>query len=61
MKKEAQARLKINKMLEDAGWRLFDDGDKKANVRTEYYSKRDKIGDDFEDTKKGFIDYFISR
>jgi type I restriction enzyme R subunit len=25
MKKEAQARIKINKLLEEAGWRFFDD------------------------------------
>jgi hypothetical protein len=26
MKKEAQARIKINKLLEEAGWRFFSDG-----------------------------------
>ena len=25
MAKEAKARIKINKMLEDSGWRFFDD------------------------------------
>jgi type I restriction enzyme R subunit len=30
--KEAQARIKINKLLEAAGWRFFDDAQGKANV-----------------------------
>lgn len=28
--KEAKARIKINKLLEDAGWRFFDDANGKA-------------------------------
>ena len=34
-KKEAQARIKINKMLEKAGWRLLDGPDGPANVQSE--------------------------
>jgi type I restriction enzyme R subunit len=30
--KEAQARIKINKLLEAAGWRFFDDAQSKANI-----------------------------
>ena len=30
--KEAQARIKINKLLEESGWRFFDDGKGKANI-----------------------------
>jgi len=30
MSKEAQARIKINRLLETAGWRFFDDGQGKA-------------------------------
>ena len=30
--KEAKARIKINKLLEEAGWRLLDDEKGKANV-----------------------------
>jgi type I restriction enzyme, R subunit len=30
--KEAQARIKINKLLEAAGWRFFDDAQGQANV-----------------------------
>jgi type I restriction enzyme, R subunit len=29
MPKEAQARIKINKLLEEAGWRFFDSDDGK--------------------------------
>ena len=35
MNKEAKARVKINKLLEDAGWRLLDDENGKANVELE--------------------------
>ena len=31
--KEATACIKINKLLEAAGWRFFADGDKAANIR----------------------------
>jgi len=64
MKKEAQARIKINKLLEEAGWRFFDDDKGKANIvleggitLTEEYMSG--FGDDFEGTKKGFIDYLL--
>jgi type I restriction enzyme R subunit len=30
--KEATARIKINKLLEESGWRFFDSKDGKANV-----------------------------
>lgn len=30
--KEAKARIKINKLLEEAGWRFFDDASGKANI-----------------------------
>jgi type I restriction enzyme, R subunit len=33
--KEATARIKINKLLEAAGWRFFPDGNKPANIRLE--------------------------
>jgi len=32
MPKEAQARIKINKLLEEAGWRFFDSNEGKANI-----------------------------
>ncbi|MDP3769580.1 MAG: hypothetical protein Q8R40_01405 [bacterium] len=30
--KEAKARIKINKLLEEAGWRFFDDKKGQANI-----------------------------
>ena len=32
---EATTRIKINALLEAAGWRFFADGDKPANIRLE--------------------------
>lgn len=64
-KKEAAARLKINKLLEESGWRLLDDVTGKANVEVESRltpSKRIKphdAGDDFENVEGGFIDYLL--
>jgi type I restriction enzyme, R subunit len=60
--KEAQARIKINKLLEEAGWRFFKDENGPANVILEGGITLDRrylnqMGEDFENTKKGFIDY----
>ncbi|MDI9477013.1 MAG: hypothetical protein ACOX0L_06145 [Natronincolaceae bacterium] len=33
--KEAEARIKINKLLEEAGWRFFEENGKSANIQTE--------------------------
>src|SRR4030042_2845497 len=62
--KEAKARIKINKLLEESGWRLLDDRKGKANVFFESHVKitqkmQDDLGEDFEHTKKGFIDYLL--
>ncbi len=64
MKKEAQARIKINKLLEEAGWRFFDDDNGKANIVLEggitlTQEYMNEFGDDFEGTKKGYIDYLL--
>ena len=63
--KEAQARIKINKLLEEAGWRFIADVNGPANIvlesgvsiTPEYMT--DKWGDDFEKTQKGYIDYLL--
>ena len=39
MKNEAHARIKINKLLEEAGWRFFDSEEGKANILLENYVK----------------------
>ncbi|MCC6816195.1 MAG: DEAD/DEAH box helicase family protein [Saprospiraceae bacterium] len=62
--KEARARIKINKLLEDAGWRFFDLENSQANVALETNVKLTKkftegFGDDFESIKKGFVDYLL--
>ena len=35
MPKEAKARIKINKLLEESGWRFFDDGEYHKNIEVE--------------------------
>jgi len=62
--KEAQARIKINKLLEAAGWCFFDDARGRANIVLEANSKLvqtdvDAFGADFEQVKKGFIDFLL--
>lgn len=62
--KEAQARIKINKLLEQAGWRFFDSEYGRANVVLEPNVKLtqnaiDALGNDFESSAKGFIDFLL--
>jgi len=64
MAKEAKARIKINKLLEEAGWRFFDDQNGKANISLENNAKItefhiDELGEDFEKTQNGFIDFML--
>ena len=57
--KEASARIKINKLLEQAGWRFFDDESWKANIQVETNVKISEMWDDFENISNGFIDYLL--
>jgi type I restriction enzyme R subunit len=62
--KEAQARIKINKLLEQAGWRFFDEGKQKANIICEdriskKILKTDDLGNNFEEVTNGFVDYVL--
>jgi type I restriction enzyme, R subunit len=62
--KEATARIKINKLLEAAGWRFFPEGSAPANIRLEpsvtiKSSDLDALGENFEKTSKGFIDFLL--
>ena len=64
MQKEATARIKINKLLEQAGWRLIDDDHGPANVVLENHVKMtksllDAYGNDFEKTVSGFVDFLL--
>ncbi len=62
--KEATARIKINKLLEAAGWRFFAKGGKAANICLEptvdiKQFDLDEFGENFEKTSKGFIDFLL--
>ena len=62
--KEAQARIKINKLLEAAGWRFFDDDNGPANVLLETNVKLtkkqfDDYGENFEKVTNGFVDFLL--
>jgi type I restriction enzyme R subunit len=62
--KEATARIKINKLLEAAGWRFFPEGGAPANIRLEpsvtiKSTDLDALGDNFEKTEKGFVDFLL--
>ena len=64
VKKEAKARIKINKLLEKSGWRFFDENSGKANIQLEPNIKinrkdLDSQGNDFEKIQKGFVDYLL--
>ncbi len=64
MKNEAHARIKINKLLEEADWRFFDNEKGKANILLENHVKItqqevDAWGNDFEKTKSGSLDFLL--
>ena len=61
---EASARIKINKLLEAAGWRFFPEGDEPANVVLEQgvtiqQSDLDALGGDFEGAGRGYVDFLL--
>lgn len=57
--KEAKARIKINKLLEESGWRFLDDKNGKANIQLEPGVIYADLGDDFENEAHGFIDFLL--
>lgn len=64
MSSEAQARIKIDRLLTEKGWRLVDSEDGKANVTLESRTSQrkytiDELGNDYEKTTNGFIDYLL--
>lgn len=64
MSKEAKARIKINNLLEEAGWSFFDGDTNKANILLEHRTKKakfdnSKLGEDLENAPDGFIDYLL--
>jgi len=64
MNKEAVARISINKMLTDSGWRFFDDENGPSNIQLEPNIKikqndLDNLGQNFEKTQNGYVDYLL--
>src|SRR3989344_5740293 len=64
MQKEAKARIKINDLLQKSGWIFFDDENGVANISLEPNVKLtkkaiDALGNDFEKTENGFIDFLL--
>lgn len=62
--KEATARIKINKLLEKAGWRFFADSNGPANIQLEpnvtlTQQELTALGMDFEKAARGFIDFLL--
>ena len=62
--KEATARIKINKLLEAAGWRFFANDSAPANIRLEpsvtiKSTDLDALGANFEKSTKGFVDFLL--
>lgn len=62
--KEANARIKINNLLEAAGWRFFSTADAPATIQLEpsvtlKQNVLDELGNDFEKVSKGFIDFLL--
>ena len=62
--KEAKARIKINKLLEESGWFFFNTNSHKANISLETNTKLNKtsidnLGENFENIKNGFVDFLL--
>ena len=60
MQKEAKARIKINKLLEESGWRFFKTPEGPANIVVEPHIKIEDAGDNFEKVTKGYVDYLLT-
>lgn len=66
MPSEAQARITINRLLEEAGWRFLPDGaGRRENiicehrVRRRVFAPNEDLGGDFERAPDGFVDYVL--
>ncbi len=59
VKKEASARIKINKLLEESGWRFETDNTGPSNIQLEPGVILADMGEDFENVSKGYIDFLL--
>ncbi|TVR82963.1 MAG: hypothetical protein EA412_01195 [Chitinophagaceae bacterium] len=64
MNNEAHARIKINRLLEEAGWRFLDGDGGRANILLENHVKItqnviDAWGNDYEQTSSGSLDFLL--
>ena len=66
MSSEAQARITINKLLEEAGWRFLPDAQgRRENIVCEHrvtrrtFAPSQDLGKDFENAPNGFVDYVL--
>lgn len=66
MPSEAQARVAINRLLEEAGWRFFPDGrGQRENIVCEHrvakkaFAPNVDLGADFQHAPGGFVDYVL--
>jgi len=62
--KEARARIKINNLLQEAGWRFFDSQEGPANITLENAVRitrtcLDEFGEDFEKIARGYVDFLL--
>lgn len=56
---EAHARIKINNLLETAGWSFEDNENGPANIKLESAVKFADLGDDFQKAPTGAIDFLL--
>ena len=64
LQNEAHARIKINQLLDEAGWRFFDNHEGTANILLENHVKItqkeiDAWGNDYEKVKSGSLDFLL--
>jgi type I restriction enzyme R subunit len=64
-KNEAHARIRVNNLLEEAGWRFFDNEKGAANILLEDYvrikeTQVDEWGNDYEKVKGGALDFLLT-
>ncbi len=64
LQNEAHARIKINSILDDAGWKFFDNQEVSVNILLENHVKItqneiDAWGHDYDKVKSGSLDFLL--